>query len=240
LNCKYKEEAVCRHNCSCIDGYLPKDNVVKKCDIYSIFQQEQLVINQLKENGFPRSTFNSSLNDYVGNDIQENISFIKKYLNTFSINSKSLYFYGTNGTQKSTIARCMGKEIISKGLKSKYLLADELVKNLTRSEREEEQRDYIEKLILTDFLIIDEFEKSKMVFYESKWQLKFIFPFLKKRIEIIQKPVLIISNSELKNISDDFDYSTYDLLKREIKDIRFFEDIYDYESSKTEFRNLLK
>jgi len=238
LNCKYNSDAICRHNLSCIDGFIQKKDCVEKCDIYSLYQDAQALKFLLKSNGFPKSTFTSKFEDYKGDDEEGNLLFLREYINSFSEESDNIYFYGDSDTQKSTIARTVGKELLKKKFSCKYILADELVRLLAREEREDEIRDYIDKLITVDFLIIDDFEKSKMVLYESGWQLKFIYPFLKRRIDIIQKPILIISNFEIKKIEKDFDYSTYSLINREINKSMQFKDLYSYESSKSNFDSL--
>jgi len=86
LNCKYNPDAICRHNLSCIDGFLQKKDCVEKCDIYSLYQDTQTLKLLLKSNGFPKSTFTSKFEDYnqgiysVRNDRIEGVEIDLKIL----------------------------------------------------------------------------------------------------------------------------------------------------------------
>lgn len=242
MNCLFDEKSVCRYKQTCHNGYLEKqidtDTGMQVCPNYSNYQRKVANEYKLNQSGIPASTITKSFDSYLGEDKYNNIEYIKKYVETFSSNSKNLYFYGTNGTQKSTVSRILGKEIIAKDFSVKYILTDDLVKLLVRADRDIEIQDTVDTYLNCDLLILDEFEKSKMVYYESGWQLKFIFPFMKKRIEIVNKPSIIISNSMIKRIEKDFDYSLYNLIEREFTTVLTFEDIYIHENTKTDFSKL--
>jgi len=241
MNCLYDSKAVCRYKQACHNGYLEKsidENIgLQKCIMFQEYQKQIELKFNVEKSGLPVSILNKSFSDYKGKDENKNIEFLKEYIKLFP-DSKNLFFFGSNGTQKSTVGRIIGKEILSKGFSVSYVLADTLVKKLGKADRDTDIQNEVTDILNKDLLIIDEFERSKMVYFESGWQLRYIFPFMKERIEIVNKPIILISNSMIKNIEKDFDYSLFDLVQREFKDVCIFNDVYVNEETKSDFNKL--
>jgi DNA replication protein DnaC len=169
----------------------------------------------------PAFTENYSLLNYVGKDENKNLIKIAKYLEEFKDKYKefSLFLWGTPGTQKSTILRYMGCNLIARGFTVIYMLADTLIKELIESDRDPLLKfKWYTKYMNYDCIIIDEFSEDKITTYESGWQRKFILPFLKMRMEIKRKAILFGSNNHPDNIGIYFDGAIQDLVSREIKD----------------------
>jgi len=204
---------------------------VSRCDCWKKYQQTILLQHKLINANIPIKTMKYDINSYVGSDVHNNLKAIRNYINKFDkYNGWHLYFYGTYGTQKSTLLRYIGKELLLRKKTVYYVLADELIKELIRADREEDIRDKWTNILQYDLLIIDEMSEDKITTYQSGWQRKFILPFLKKRLELYNKNVIFASNSPYDNIGTFFEGAIQDLIRREVKAQLTFEDNYEEES----------
>lgn len=220
----------------CDNGYIYSrttkdgDAVVTRCDCYTTHLQKERTRQQLNVAGISESIIDYDIADYIGEDVLGNLRKINLILKKFEkvFRYEQLYFVGPNGTQKTTIAQYIGRELISRGFSVKYVLMNEMIKTLTREGFEDEVQSEIEKYYEVDCLIVDEaFDKEKILWYKSGYQLSFLDSLLRKRIDQLNKGTIFISNKKIETISDNFNQSIYDLIKRNtLNTVLFFNDHY--------------
>ncbi len=227
----------CKANGEIPDGYIKTENGVKECECHKKWTFNKLVYIKYKQNGFNILDFDKSLDDYVGTKSVNNIQRIRKYLSCFDDDEKKieasssiLYFYGPNGTQKTTVASVIGKSLLSKNISARYVLMKQLIDNLWNSQRDQKAKDLIEKLSNCDVLIIDEsFSKDKLHLWASGNQLGYIDEFIRERVNSA-KGIIFISNTDITQIEEQgFSHSIQDLVLRETakhKSVFIFEDNY--------------
>lgn len=221
----------------CNDGYFYDNHnrVATKCDCLIKYQERRKIEICIDKSYIPPYIAENYLlidynfQDYKGEDKRGNLLKIDKFIHNFDkYRQRNLFFSGKPGTQKSTIARYIGMELLKDGRSVYYTLADTLIKDLIKADRDDELDNLWKDRIQYDCLIIDEFSQDKITTYKSGWQNTFLLPFLKKRIEIIRKSVIFISNSPIDNIGKYFEGAIQDLIYREVADKEMvFEDNYD-------------
>lgn len=213
----------------------------KKCNCKIDFEKKAFILKSLLQANvinadssidYVESLYGLSFDDYKGPDNNGNLGKIKKFCYQFSdkYRSLNLFFSGKPGTQKSTLAKIMIKTLIelnNSTLKCYYILANDLIEMIISSSREEKDKDTLDDIAKVDFLVIDEFDEDKIITYASGWQRKNLFPWIKKRLELIKKSTLFISNKNIDSIGDYFEEAIQDLIIREIPDkTMIFEDKY--------------
>lgn len=209
---------------------------VVECDCHKKWRKETADKRKFKNSGFNESLFNYSLKDYIGKDDSDvKKGRVSNYLKLFledneKVKSALVYFYGPNGTQKTTIANYIGAELIRNGKTCFYISFKNLIDLLWKSQMDEESQDKIETILKKDLIIIDEsFDNTKAHIWKSGAQIGVIDNFIRERLTS-QKGIIFISNVNVDNISIDvFGQSLVDLIKRETtlkKSIITFEDKY--------------
>lgn len=205
----------------------------KKCSCLISYQIRQKVRHGLYKANLPiDKVMGYDISSYKGKDSALNIPKIKKFVYEFNnkYSSISLYLYGPNGTQKTTVSWWMGREIISsQGRDVYYILMDELIKSLTKEDFDPSVKDVILQCERKDLLIIDEsFDTNKVNLYKSGYQISFLDRFLRKRMEQDQKSIVFISNNPVSSIRTSFGDSIYHMVNRNtIKGQFHFQDVYD-------------
>lgn len=205
---------------NCVNGYRYFRDSVRKCDCLDKFQKQTKLEIELNKAGIYDDKV-YSLNDYKGEDSNKNLEKISKYINgikkDFSINSH-LYLYGPNGSQKTTIAKCIIKESIFQGVKCKFILMNDLLTKLTDI-FENDNKELLEAYYSCDLLVIDDcFDPKKILLYKSGYQLSFLITFLKKRIEQLRKNTIFTSNIKIQDIDESkFSTDIKDMLLRTIE-----------------------
>lgn len=170
-----------------------------------------------------------SFESYKGPDNAKNLDKIKKFVKNFRsrYNSLNMFFTGIPGTQKTTMAKVIIKELVKEKLNCYYILANDLIQMIIDSSRDEEKKDRLKEIMIMDFLVIDEFDEEKIITYASGWQRKNLFPWIKYRLETIKKSTLFISNNDISNIGKYFEEAIQDLIEREVPDkTMIFDDKY--------------
>jgi DNA replication protein DnaC len=232
----------------CIDGYIfdSKTEEATKCNCLKDYQTKRKLEIAIERSNIPfyisenRLLIDYSLDDYIGKDKRGNLSKVNKFISDFDkYHQRNLFLSGKPGTQKSTVSRFIGMELLKQGYSVYYFLADQLVRNLIDSDRDDIIKMKMDRIITCDCLIIDEFSQDKMTTYKSGWQNTFLLPFLKRRIEFIRKSIIFISNSPIENIGTYFKGATQDLVYREVADKEMiFEDNYEIEKTKFDPKTL--
>lgn len=207
---------------------------LKKCECYAKYQAMKM-----KAAWASRANIRPSLyemdppyhpsTDYIGQRSKENVEKVIRYgEDPTTFKHQSLYLYGPNGTQKTTLAQWIGLARIEKGQKPFYTLMRSLTNALVEAQyiRNDEptqvtfeRRAYLDNVRNCDLLILDEsFDTSKVTIYKSQYQIPFLDEFLRERIDIQQRPVVFVSNVSVDRIPvDTFGMSMTNLLKREIE-----------------------
>lgn len=219
------------HSCGVCnkDGFIITKDYSKKCSCRIEYENNLNIIkgllssNVITYNSSKESLdflLNLSFNDYKGNDYAGNLIKIKKFCTNFKnkYNNLNLFFSGDPGTQKTTLAKIMIKELIKQKVSCYYIIANDLIDIIIESGRDIEKKNLIESILNYDFLVIDEFDEHKIVTFSSGWQRKNLFPFLKKRLESIRKSTLFISNQKIDNLGAYFEGAIQDLILREVPD----------------------
>jgi len=206
--------------------------VLVPCSCYKEWLHNERLTLKLKASGIPEHTLDQSLSDYKGTQSINTINMLKKFIDKFEEKGKrkSLYFYGDNGTQKSTTAFIIAKELIDQGYIVKYTLMDTLITMVQSQEFKEEYKDKLDEYLSSDLLIVDEsFSKDKVQMYkDSSFQMSKLTTFLKNRMEIACKSIIFISNSRIEDMQKEgFTKSIANLVYRNtLKKVLEFKDEY--------------
>ncbi len=205
---------------------------VTKCQCLITYQKLMYAYVNHKKANIPESIFNYSIDSYIGPDKSNNVPKVKKIVEKFrsTFYNKVLYFYGDAGTQKTTIALWIARELLKERISTYYCFMNSLVEDAVNNQFEDE-KDLMEKYYKPKCLIIDRaFDKDQMTVYKSGYQLPFLDNFLRKRIEVDEKCTIIISNSDIDQISSHkMNSDIEDLIRRKTKPydtILHFEDHY--------------
>lgn len=212
-----------------IDGSLRiKKFLIKENDEETTYQYTPEWIAYQKSSRLKEKLSHSDLPSNVKNFSFDNLFELKgikskltKYTNFFSekYSSIHLYFWSKeNGTQKTTTASILGKELLLKGYSVQFILMSDLTKKLTKQDFEENLE--INKYLISDFLIIDDsFDAKKMTVYKSGYQIPFLDTFLRTRLEVKRKATCFTSNVGLNQIDTNiFGASLVKLVQRSIID----------------------
>jgi DNA replication protein DnaC len=210
-------------------GFILKEGIAVKCNCRKIYLKRVSLRNSMLRAGFitrdtPLDKVESletyTLSNYSGEDKEHNLEKIHKFIEYFGTKYRSLhlFFSGKPGTQKTTIAKFMVRELLCKGYTANYILANDLIEKIISSYREDGSKEEVIHLLDSNFLVIDEFDEDKIISYASGWQRKNLFPWLKKRLEVVKASTLFISNKKIDDIGDYFEEAIQDLLLREVPD----------------------
>jgi len=193
------------------------NQVSKKCDCFIEHQKKQELRLRLYKANIPPQMEKYDIATYIGDKSLESVDKLKRYIEKFSekFNSIHLYLYGPNSTQKTTLSMWVGREIIKTGHTVHYVLMDDLIKSLMQEGFKEEVLSEIKTFENVNCLIVDEsFDKDKVNWYKSGYQLSFLDRFLRSRLEQKRKSTIFISNKEVDTIQKEFGESIYRLIER--------------------------
>lgn len=213
--------------------------ILKECSHHKEWERAVAQEKKFESLGFNSEFFKYDIGkDYRGQKSAVNVARLTKYVSLFNdkqaaekVKRSILYLHGPNGTQKTTLANWIGKQLLTLGYRPRYVLMKQLVDTLWNSQRNDDAKltleDYLER---TDVLIIDEsFSKDKIHLWSSGFQIGYIDEFLR---ELINKGIgiIFISNNHPDEIeAQGFSHSIEDLVKRELKkydSLMVFKDVY--------------
>lgn len=148
----------------------------------------------------------SPLKDYRGDESLEDVHALIAYAKSFELKfrDKMVYMYGTNGTQKTTLAMWVASELLKRDVSVLYTLMETLSVSLTPDFNAEDnsRAEFIQKALDVDLLIVDEsYDKRTTTLYKSGYQLPYIANFLKTRFEVDHKAIIFISNVQASDIA---------------------------------------
>ncbi len=158
--------------------------------------------------------------DYRGHKSAGAMLKMVKYAEQFEekFARQSLYIYGPHSTQKTTVAQWVALYIMQESRrkggpkKAQYILMKDLIDLLTREGWDDKDgtapkvADYnLNTIRSSDILIIDEaFDKNKITIYKSSYQIPYLDRFLRHRMDVIEKPIIFISNVAPELMVNDF------------------------------------
>jgi len=157
------------------------------------------------------------LQNYKGSYSRNNMLNLVKYVKHFKdIKNISLYLWGTNGTQKTTLAQWVGLSILKQGYTVHFDSMQNIIKLLHDFSQRTEKDELVKEFLSVDLLILDEsFDKEKVSLWKSGFQLPYIESFLKERIESNKKATIFVSNVGVDAIvSQGFSKSIHNLIAR--------------------------
>lgn len=193
-------------------------------------QDRAMFSSRFGQTGLPQHVKDLSFADYIGSSrvIPRKLTkYVKDFDKTF--HRIHLYFWShDNGTQKTTMASVVGKELLKQGKTVRFILMGDLLSMLSDLERKEESQVRRADLLGCDFLIIDDsFDKMKATIYRSGFQISFLDIFLRERLEVTKKATCFTSNFSLDEIDEEvFGRSLKKLMKRSIIDPFEFDTLY--------------
>lgn len=229
----------------CRDGYLFRrdkndEEFATPCPCRITYEKDELLRLNLYKSGISYDVINYDINSYVGNLSLDHVKKLKKFVKEFKPKFKcvNLYFWSKkNSTQKTTLAKWIARSLLEKGLTTRFILMDTLIKYLQTisfddgSEKVRIIKTKIDQCCNVDFLIIDDsFDLNKITLYKSKYQLPFLDSFLRERLEQYKKSTCFTSNVPIEKIGDNFGISIEKLVERNIilpmqfKDYVFYKD----------------
>lgn len=194
------------------------ENFIKDCQCWIDYKVKKELELALEKANIHKDYLSLDFSTYKGNRSKENIIYLQKYIDNFNsvFKDHSVYFYGANGTQKTTLSTIVAVKLLQKNYSVYKLNMKELV-SLLQSEHFDKTTEDIETLHKKDLLIIDEsFAKDKVqLYHNSDYQISVLTTFLKDRIEKYKKAIIFISNKKITDISSEgFGESIQDLLYR--------------------------
>jgi len=204
----------------CNNGIIKIDeNTVKECVCKKKWRESQLLEIKMRKSNIPYSNFIPQFDlekSYKGLDTNKNIPKLLEFTDNYKrFKSETLYFYGGNGTQKTTIAAWVAHKLLKQKYTVEYITMKRLV-DLLLPDFINNNSDRINILKKADLLIIDEsFDKNKLAIYKSGYQLSFLDDFVRERIQAYGKSNIFISNVAISGIhQNNFSVSLQDLMHR--------------------------
>jgi hypothetical protein len=184
------------------DGY----DIAYECKKHIDWRETERTYLTFIKNGFDKGKFKIEYpKDYKGTKSVHCINRIIKYVsnwNNLQVQKAILYIYGNNGTQKTTLANWIGKNIIRQGYNVIYVSMKNLMETLWKSQRDDAELLEEHRLLGADLLIIDEaFDKNKAHLWSSGVQLGYIDSFIRDRINK-NLGTIFITNVHPYSISD--------------------------------------
>lgn len=187
----------------------------------------------LRMSQIPVDYYNIEFEDYIGTGSIDAVKQVIKYSDNFfnpDWAGTGLYLYGPNRTQKTTLAICVGKEVIRKGSRVLYLQGGKFQKYLQNSENfepDKEMRDYLIQiengfynlLIIDD--VLDEYKqvihKSNPGYIISPWNAFFNVTLKNKQ------KMILTSNVPLHKVGETFSKDIQELLSDYLYPLEFLD-----------------
>jgi len=211
------------------DGYFYKTivenghsyTVVEECRDHKVWRKNKEIYDLYVNNGFQEKDFYYDIDTYIGKKSINNIQRLKTYINKIKdiqVRSSILYLYGIPGTQKTTVAQWLGKEIIKAGFSCSYFYMKKLIDYLFEAPNNEDKMFWVKKVINDDVVIIDEsFSKNKIssLWGDSKYNIGNLGEFIRNKVSANKGIIFISNDSPAKLLEDKFDLPIIDIILRE-------------------------
>lgn len=133
---------------------------MRKCKLQDTISNKKKLRYRLKDANFPYDTSGKRLKTRTC----ENIDIAKEYVDNFKPRTRQgLYFVGAVGNAKTTLAVCIGKELISRGYKVKFIVFSQAIRKLQSTYGTKNPLDFMEQVEefgKYDLLILDDFGRE--------------------------------------------------------------------------------
>lgn len=227
-----------------IEGYIESEIegeiVVQECNCHVKWRKTQMLLILLDKANIP-SDFNLRFENYKGSYSLQEIQKLQRFVSNFKLSdrSSSLYFYGDNGTQKTTVAYMVALQFLKQDLSVFYIpTMEQIINNFGsfENQRTDKIKQFIQKATESDLVIIDECFANKKAYSVSDYQLNQLRSYLKNRLEVDRKSIILISNTKITDIENQgYSKTIQSLIIRNTLNgkVLTFKDYYDI--SNTEF-----
>lgn len=238
------------------NGYIVSNGIAYKCNCRKQYESNLRFYQSMLDSGLltdnsTRIDFdllkNYKLTNYVGEDKNKNIPKIEKFVDNFSDKTKPYYsihqyWYGEQGTQKTTTVKGVLSLLAKQGFSVYYTFTKDLVSLIMESERDEEKAKQLDFIQNVDCLALDEFQSERMALYHSGYKQNVTTPWIKKRLEVIRKSTIFLSNDSIAKMKEsDLGSLLGDVIDRETKYAQFeFTDNYGKNMNTDDLENQLK
>lgn len=132
----------------------------KQAQIAQIIKHKKVLRKRLKDANFPYDTSGKRLKTRTC----ENIEIAQDYIFNFKPRTRQgLYFVGSVGNAKTTLAVCIGKELIARGYKVKFIVFSQAIRKLQSTYGTKNPLDFMEQVEdfgKYDLLIFDDFGRE--------------------------------------------------------------------------------
>jgi len=201
---KFEPCEKCKNNK--IPGYIEVNSVLRECECRTAWKMKSSLLWELKEANLLSSEkdllWDYSLSMYKG--ANENIQKLHKIMESKELfKFYNYYFWGQPNTQKTTIAKWMGKIAIKDfKLSTYYMSMNALVELLGVIKKDKEHYEKINKIKNIDVLIIDDaFDAKKIVLFSNNFQLIYFNNFLQERLQNESTVTIFASSAEPSKIN---------------------------------------
>ena len=132
----------------------------RKEQIFKNIEHKRLLRKRLKDANFPYDTAGKRLKTRTC----ENVNVAKEYVENFKPRQRQgLYFVGSVGNAKTTLAVCIGKELIKQGYKVKFIVFSQAIRKLQSTYGTKNPLEFMEEVEnfgKYDLLIFDDFGRE--------------------------------------------------------------------------------
>lgn len=223
---------------NCDNGYLYEETedgpVVRKCQCLIDWQKNKKQEIIFERSGLTRSDLNYDLDEYKGQDLEDNLGKLAAYVEEFEERffDANLYLWSyDNSTQKTTVSKWVLAQLAKKGHNVYFTIFNDLVVLLQQYHFDQSREEEYSRILDSECLVIDDaFDTGKSTVYKSGYQYSFIDTFLRDRLEVKRKATVFTSNIPLDGIQDSYTQSIAALVRRNVVPLEFKDIIQDGES----------
>lgn len=198
-----------------------------------LIENPHLYQSYLRLSKIPSDYWDIEFEDYVGSGSVNEVKKVIQYAEHFfdpEYEAIGLYLYGPNRTQKTTLATCVGKEVLKQGKRVLYLQAGDFQKYLKNEDNFDPDPD-MQRIVTNIYegfyalIIIDDIfdEKKQLVyrqsanFFTSMWNVFFNMTLKNKQ------KMILTSNTPLNKVGDDFSKDIEELIKDYLYPLEFLD-----------------
>ena len=218
---------------------------------YSQYLKEKKYLDYLLKSNIPEFYWDIDFKDYEGTESKKEIDYVLQIIENLEeekFKNVNLYLYSEKkGTQKTAVACNFGKECIKKGYKVSFLLFNDLIKSLLKTQGYNENDSYEGNLKVwydSDILIIDESfsEESSLLFNSKEANTKIyseLDTFLRKFL-YQNKRMVITSNLDMEQVSKKFGDRIQAILDRNFLKLEFKDSVMKKRAERLTIEKLFK